>query len=186
MGPDTGSERALRFAELCADQRSFREWYDRALPVVYGFVLARCAGDEPTARDVTQEAFLAAVRQRDRYRGDAEPTTWICGIARHKLLDHFRRIAREDKQRLRLLEGGGALGPPVTSVEDHSDLRHAVLAALQHLNEAQRAVLTLHYLEGMSMREIAHALDRSESAVESLLTRARESFRRAYHDGGDD
>ena len=53
---------------------------------------------------MTQQAFVEAVRNRNRFRGDAGAGTWVIGIARHKLADHFRRLEAEERNRLRLYE----------------------------------------------------------------------------------
>ena len=68
--------------------------YDRALPQVYGYLRARC-DTQSAAEDLTAETFLAAV---DATRGAGCPTidvAWLIGVARHKLVDHWRRKERE-------------------------------------------------------------------------------------------
>ena len=78
--------------------------YRRALPQVYGYLLPRC-GSAALAEDLTAETFMAAVAATRR-RGAAEPTVaWLIGVARHKLIDHWRRDTRE---RRRLAEAGRA------------------------------------------------------------------------------
>src|SRR5437763_574520 len=74
----------------------FRSLYDRALPEVYGYLLYRC-GDVSLAEDLTSEVFLAAARSvRQGEMGD--PTVaWLIAVARNKLIDHWRRKAREER-----------------------------------------------------------------------------------------
>ncbi|HEV7872402.1 MAG TPA: sigma factor [Modestobacter sp.] len=73
---------------------------DSALPEVHGHLPARC-GQRALAEDLTAETFLAAVRA-----GDVPLSVgWLIGTARHELVDHWRRLEREDRG-LRLLEGG--------------------------------------------------------------------------------
>jgi RNA polymerase sigma-70 factor (ECF subfamily) len=68
--------------------------YDEALPQVYGYLLSRC-GQRALAEDLTAETFLAAV---DSVRRDQAVTVaWLIGVARHKLVDHWRRQAREER-----------------------------------------------------------------------------------------
>jgi len=70
--------------------------YERALPVVYGYLFDRCR-DRATAEDLTSETFLAAARTV-RGRPDDEVTVpWLVGVARHKLVDHWRRVARTER-----------------------------------------------------------------------------------------
>jgi RNA polymerase sigma-70 factor (ECF subfamily) len=175
----TSEARAEEFRGVFADESTFRSWYDRTLPAVYAFVLARCGGQRSEAMEITQDVFIEAVRHGDRFDGRSEPLTWLCGIAKHKLADHFRRRSREERRHLRLMARELTPEGQPDPWED-MEARDAVARALRTLPASQRAVLVFHYLDGLAMREISELLDRSESAVESLLTRARESFRRAY------
>src|SRR5262245_10698968 len=70
-------------------ETGFRRWYERHVPAVYGYLATRCLGDADLVQDLTQETFVAAIEARRRFDGRSEVTTWLCGIARHKLADHF-------------------------------------------------------------------------------------------------
>jgi RNA polymerase sigma-70 factor (ECF subfamily) len=147
--------------------------YDRTLPEVYGYLLARC-GSRALAEDLTAETFLAAVRADAEGRG---PTTagWLIGTARHKLVDHWRRKEREERS-LRLVEGKGP-------VEDPWDVELDAIRAQQVLDglaTQHRAVLTLRYLDDLPVPQVAALLNRTVHATEALLVRARTAFRRAY------
>lgn len=145
--------------------------YDRALPEVYGYLLARC-GQRALAEDLTAETFLAAV-----HAGDAPISVgWLIGTARHKLVDHWRRLEREDRG-LRLLDGGRP------DAEDPWDAELDALRArdvLDRLGPAHRAALVLRYLDDLTVPQVAEALGRTLHATEALLVRARAAFRRAY------
>ena len=151
------------------------ELYDAALPHVYGYLLARCR-DTTLAEDLTAETFLAAVAAA-RKPGAAEPTVpWLIGVARHKLADHWRRAEREQRG-LRLLDG------EAERVEDPWDTTVDQLRARQVLDQLgphHRAALTLRYLDGLPVSEVADHLDRTLHATEALLVRARTAFRRIY------
>lgn len=161
-------------------ERAFRAWYDAVLPRVYGYVMAHAAAGPELAEDITQQTFVEALRDHDRFDGRSDVVTWLCAIARHKLADHYRRLDREERRQLRLevraIETGDADVAPWSAVED----RELVQRALATLPPLQRAALLFRYLDGSSTREIASALHRSESAVESLLSRARTNFRFAF------
>jgi RNA polymerase sigma-70 factor (ECF subfamily) len=149
--------------------------YDDALPHVYGYLLARC-GDVGLAEDLTAESFLAAV-QAVRKPGAPDPSVpWLIGVARHKLADHWRRTEREQRG-LRLLDGSP------TAVEDPWDSaidRIRAREVLGRLGPHHRAALTLRYLDGLPVPEVARQLDRTGHATEALLVRARAAFRRMY------
>ena len=159
-------------ARLGLDVASFRAFYEEALPRIYGYFLRRTGGSRSLAEDLTQDTFLAAVRELQGGRTPEAPMAWIHGIARHKLLDHYRRAERSER-----VVPAGEVAEPVAPGDDD---RERIAAALARVPGAQRAVLVLCYLEGFSMREVADALGKSEKAVESLLGRGRDAFRRAY------
>ena len=148
--------------------------YDRALPEVYGYLLARC-GQRALAEDLTAETFLAAVRAES---GGGDPTTvpWLIGTARHKLVDHWRRLEREERG-LRLLDGGEQhTEDPWDDELDGLRAQHV----LQQLSPGHRAALTLRYLDDLPVARVAAHLGRSVHATEALLVRARTAFRRRY------
>src|SRR5215468_11669572 len=84
-------------ADLALDASSFGRFYEEALPRVYGYFVHRCGGSTATAEDLTQETFLAAVAELKKERRVVTPKAWIYGIARHKLLDHYRRQEHQDR-----------------------------------------------------------------------------------------
>ncbi len=150
------------------------EVYDAALPHVHGYLLSRCR-NRTLAQDLTAETFLAAVRAEADGGG---PTTvpWLIGTARHKLVDHWRRLEREERG-LRLLDGGGQ------HAEDPWDDELDTLRAqevLDQLSPAHRAALTLRYLDDLPVPRVAALLGRTLHATEALLVRARGAFRRQY------
>lgn len=147
--------------------------YDRALPEVYGYLASRCS-DRALAQDLTAETFLAAVSA-----GANQPRTvgWLIGIARHKLADHWRWQARQQ----RLIESvAGAAAP-----DDALDVLRA-REVLGGLAPQHRAALTLRYLDGLSVPETAAVLERTVHATEALLVRARRAFRHDYEGSSDD
>ncbi len=151
--------------------------YDAALPQVYGYLLPRC-GERALAEDLTAETFLAAVDACRRRPPPAVSVAWLIGVARHKLVDHWRRAERE-RRGLRVLAG------EQVTADDPWDRRLDALEArdvLTGLGPHHRAALTLRYLDGLPVAEVAAHLDRTVHATETLLVRARNAFRRAYEE----
>jgi RNA polymerase sigma-70 factor (ECF subfamily) len=151
--------------------------YDEALPQVYGYLLSRC-GQASLAEDLTAETFLAAV---DAVRRAAPPplsAPWLIGVARHKLVDHWRRQARERRD-LQVI--GGRADDQVDPWDNYLDAAR-VRDTLDRLGAQHRAALTLRYLDGLPVPEVAALLQRTLHATEALLVRARSAFRRAYPD----
>ena len=162
--PDSGDQRAALLA-----------LYDDALEDVYGYLAARTRS-ATVAEDLTSETFMAAV---DAVRDGRVPNltvAWLIGVARHKLVDHWRRREREDRALT-------AVGSEPEYDVDPWDVRldramaHDVLAAL---GAHHRSALTLRYLDELPVRAVAECLGRTEGATEVLLVRARSAFRSAY------
>ena len=162
---------------IIADQASFQDWYEMALPRVYRYLLARCGGDADLAEELTQQTFVEAVRGRARFDGRSDAVTWLCGIGRHKLVDHFRKSRRDTERQLHIVSEWSAGQSQAWS---QHELRSGIETALAKLAGEQRIVMILRYLDQMPVREIASTIGRSEKATESLLSRARDAFRRAY------
>jgi len=172
---EAGSE---RLGDAFASEAAFSAWYEHVLPRVYGYIYSRCGHDHDLAEDLTQVTFIEAIRGRERFDGRSDPVTWLCGIARHKLADHYRELARIERRDQRVAIQ--ALGRNESADGSGLDEHEAIAQALTGLPALQRAVLILTALDGLSVREAATLLERSESATESLLHRARVAFREAY------
>ena len=157
--------------------------YDRALPQVYGYLASR-VNDTAIAEDLTGETFLAAVRAVQDDKVPDLTIAWLVTVARNKLVDHWRRLAREERS-LRL-----ATDSDDEVVDDGMDAnfdRMRTREVLSELGAHHRAALTLRYLDGLSVSDVADHLGRTVHATEALLVRARHAFRARYDEGrGDD
>ncbi len=149
--------------------------YPAALPQVYGYLLPRC-GSTSVAEDLTSETFLAAVKASRQGSLTEVSVAWLVGVARHKLVDHWRGLEREQRSL-------AAAEPLLDDVEDPWDEwfdTEAAYAALARLPIPQRAALTLRYLDGLPVADVAEHLGRSLHATETLLARSRAALRRQY------
>ena len=162
-----------------SDEVAFARWYRGVMPRVYAYLLARCGHDVELAEELTQRTFVAAIEQRWRFDGRSDPVTWLCGIARHKLADHYRARERDERRRMRIevrevsVSGDEA---PLAAIDE----REAVAEAFRSLPAAHQAVLAFVVFDGLSAAEAGRLLGKSAGATQSLLHRAREGFRRAY------
>ena len=155
--------------------------YDRALPSVYGYLYDRCR-DVATAEDLTSETFLAAARAVAGGRSSAVVSIpWMIGIARHKLVDHWRRRGRDE----RVLAAVAGDPTPDDPWDVHLEGVHAT-QVLGRLGGHHRVALTLRYVDDLPVPQVAELLGRTVHATEALLVRARAAFRRAYEQEGDD
>jgi RNA polymerase sigma-70 factor (ECF subfamily) len=161
------------------DQRhALVELYDTALPQVYGYLAAR-TGSIAVSEDLTSETFLAAA---DAVRHDRVPeltVAWLIGVARHKLVDHWRRHER-DRRTLTMVAA-----EPDRADDPGSAALDALIArdVLAKLGPHHRSALTLRYLDGLPVAQVADLLGRTEGATEVLLVRAKAAFRANYPAG---
>jgi RNA polymerase sigma-70 factor (ECF subfamily) len=154
--------------------------YDDAVGEVYGYLLARCR-NRTVAEDVTSEVFMGAVDSVARGRVGEVTTGWLIGIARHKLVDHWRRAERDERR----LSAVGDEPTMTTESDDPWEAQLDVLAArdaLERLGAHHRAALTLRYLDGLPVAEVAAVLGRTLHATEALLVRAKRAFRDVYEE----
>ena len=156
----------------------FSAFYRETLPKLYGYFVTRCGGNVAVAEDLTQETYLAFVRDVRAEREIASASAWLFGIARHKLVDHYRRQSRLEAIGTPW-EPDAAGDLPAPGPDAGAEASHErVMDALAHLPESQRIVVGLRYLDGRAMDEIAADLGKSIHAVESLLARARLNLKR--------
>jgi RNA polymerase sigma-70 factor (ECF subfamily) len=154
--------------------------YDRALPQVYGYLVRRC-DSTAVAEDLTSEAFMAAATALRNGTASEISIGWLIGTARHKLIDHWRRIERHRKALTRVASDGIEPDPndePISTAHAHE--------VLAELSAEHRSALTLRYIDGLPVPEVAHLLDRTVHATESLLQRAKTAFRHAAASLADD
>jgi RNA polymerase sigma-70 factor (ECF subfamily) len=152
--------------------------YGRHVGAVYGCVAALVPDDRPTAEELHQQVWLAAIESIDGFdpaKGDFR--SWVCGIARRQVAWHYRRQRGPGATgNLEALEAhDGALLPP--DVAEQVELGAQVRAAVATLPDESRELLLARYVDGQSVAEIADRCGKSVKAVESALTRARERLR---------
>jgi RNA polymerase sigma-70 factor (ECF subfamily) len=189
MGELEHVDRAVARRILGGDEAAFRDLFDRYFPRLYRFALARLRGDPEAARDAVQQTFCNAIAKLETYRGEAALYTWFCQICRNVVADHHRRgdlrsgrvVLLEDEPNARaILE---SLSAPVSDEPETRAMRdqahRLVEATLDALPGRYGDALEWKYIDGLSVIEIAERLRVGPKAAESLLTRARESFRAA-------
>ncbi|HEV3143886.1 MAG TPA: sigma-70 family RNA polymerase sigma factor [Gemmataceae bacterium] len=169
-------ERGLREAVLAGDQRAWQVWYEESFSALDRFIIWRCGGLRDLADEVLQETWLVAVRRiRDFEPERASFLTWLRGIAAGVLRNRFRQRRRDSS----IVSLNGDLASRCHDA-DQREQGERVARTLAELPEHYEAVLRAKYLDGKSVSEIAADSNETPKAVESLLTRAREAFRKTY------
>lgn len=131
------------------------------------------ASDHQSAEDAVQEAFAQAHIHWKRISRYDDPAAWVRRVALNRLLNVRRRLVRK-RRVLQKLGAGEPVPDEINKVADHEALDDA----LSGLSPRQRAVLVLHYVEDLAVRDIASALGIAEGTVKTHLHRARQAMRK--------
>lgn len=182
-GPDAELIHAIRRG----DRAAVSAFYERHLLSVWRYACWRLNDDIHAAQDVVSETFLEAVRglraAEARVPADGAAAAWLTGIARNKVADCLRQRQRSIKAiaawRGEVIGARGREPEPGTDLE-RAETKAQVVEVMNSLPDEERLVLELKYLEGLSVREMAARLSRTEKAIESLLFRGRRSFRDSF------
>jgi RNA polymerase sigma-70 factor, ECF subfamily len=179
--PLSSPERQLISEVLRKDRKATAEFVIRCSDWLYPFLCRRLMPRTDMVEDLIQEILLAAWRNLENFRGEAGLRAWIFGIARHKVEDYYRKSIREAAS---LEDEEHPVGETVTPHFDE-DLdgvarQERIQRTLTRLPEGYMLVLLWRYRDEKSVREMADATGKTEKAVERLLARARESFKRRW------
>jgi RNA polymerase sigma-70 factor, ECF subfamily len=173
MPPPTYQRAEIMFAP--AERAEVTEAPADLLRLLYRQVRS-LAGPRPDLDDLVQAAAERALKALPRFEGRSALSTWTYGIAYRTLLDHDRWFRRWRKR----FSFSEDLRVPEPETERDSEAAAFELArarrlhdALERLPPAKRAVVVLHDLEGVEMREIANIVDANERTVRSRLRDGR-------------
>ena len=150
----------------------FQAAFDQHKDAVYRFAW-RMSGSAAAAEDITQDVFVGLLRRPDRFdpaRGTMR--AFLLGIARNLALKHWRA-----EHRFEPLDDEEAVAAQSVGLE-RGDIGDAVGRAVRSLRPLQREVVILAEYEGLTLAEIARAVDADVGTVKSRLHRARENLRR--------
>lgn len=175
-------------------------WVERHADALYRYALLRLRNQE-LAEDIVQETFLAALKARSTFEGQSSERTWLIGILKHKIIDHFRRCSREitclqdcemlaSEQEDSFRAAGEWIGhwkPEAAPSEwnagpeallEQRDFWEVFEQCLAHLPGRMAAAFVLRELEELSTEEICETLNITPSNFWVMIHRARMHLRR--------
>jgi len=156
------------------DRGAFAILYQRHVNRVYRYALARL-GNEQDAQDITAQTFIIAMEKITSYRGEGAFPAWLFGIAYYLVGEHYRKDKKPmDLERASDIPAGGASVDDI--VIENLQLAH-VIEAMSLLSKDRVEALTLRVFGGLTAREIAKLMDKSEAAVKMLVYRAVRDLR---------
>lgn len=168
-------ERCLR-KDGPAWEEILRRFRRRVFHIAYKFT-----GKHDEAEDLTQEIFLKVFRRLDKFRQDADFSTWLSSVARHYCIDNYRARKREREVLVEDLlafdHAPASSGNPHRALEDR-DARSLVRRGLEQLPPKLREAVVLRDLQGLTYQEMAVRLGLPEGTVKSRINRGREELTR--------
>ena len=184
---DAALVKLCRQGDSAAMERLIIKYQNR----IYNVILKICA-DRDDAAELTQETFVKVIENIKRFEGRSSFYTWAFRIAVNLTLNYCRRNAKvalksldaeeeqynsRTRQVLREFLSDDS-SPDPEAMAQSKELYEIAVKALMKLDDAQRAVVVLRDIEGMSYARIAEVLDVELGTVRSRLSRARGKLRR--------
>jgi RNA polymerase sigma-70 factor (ECF subfamily) len=166
-------ERELIARVLRGDRNAGRVLYDAHAERVHRLAYRMC-GDLDMAAEFTQDAFVRAFGQLDRFRGESAFGTWIHRIAVTVTLNGMRKVRR---LRDREVDLDHAAPLSTTTRESEPDLKERMAHEIEALPDTLRTTLVMHDIEGFTHQEIAGILGVAEGTSKSRLFDARRRLR---------
>jgi RNA polymerase sigma-70 factor (ECF subfamily) len=165
-------------AEARTDPKAFAPLYERHVERVYRYLRARGANEDGAA-ELAALTFERALSHIDRYRpGGSGFGPWLLRIARNAFVDAGRRRGNRSLD----LDEVTGLAAPGRSPEETAigaEERRRILSFVAQLPDVQRDALALRFAGGLSSREIAPVIGKSEAATKKLLTRSLATLKEA-------
>ena len=165
------------------DRQAFKEIVEAWQEMVYNTSIGFLQNDED-AEDVAQEVFIQVFESVSSFKEESKLSTWIYRITVSKCLDHLRKKKR--KKRFAFIQS--LYGKDDHLMIDPPDFFHpginaenrenasVLFRAISQLSENQKTAFVLNKIENLSYREIGEIMNSSESAIDSLLQRAKKNL----------
>ena len=163
-------------------RKEFGKIYDQCIGKIYRFIYLKVSSEE-IAQDLCSETFLKgweaykeAQNPKSKIQKIENPSAFLYRIARNLVTDHYRQKGRNQVVSTEFV----SIVDPEPDLEEKaalsSDLSQ-IKAALVNLKEDYQNVIILHYLDDLSVKEVAKLLDKSEQATRVTLHRALKALR---------
>lgn len=181
MNVKSSADLLLRLQQ--GDQEALAEVYDTYAPALYRYAY-RLTGHDDSAQDIVAETFLRLLTALKNGSGpETYLSAWLYRVAHNLVVDFYRRQPEQEPVPLDDVQ------LPVAEQGEAALLAHEeagrVRAALWRLTPLQQQIISLRFLEGLSLEEVGQVVQRNLSAVKALQHRAIESLRRMLEDPDD-
>jgi RNA polymerase sigma-70 factor (ECF subfamily) len=163
-----------------ADKEAMSELFCRHADAAFRLAL-RCTNNAADAEDAVQAAFLNVMRCAVQFRAESSARVWIMGF----IVNACRDRAKAEKIRKNYESRAADFIPPGRDADDaEKELQDAALSAVNSLPKIYRLPVWLHYLEGLSFKDVSEVLALPENTVRSQANRGVEQLRQALAGAG--
>jgi RNA polymerase sigma-70 factor (ECF subfamily) len=175
-------ERALLARLLNKDELAVREFYTTYSAGLLRFIRVRIE-NEQDVEEIAQDTLFAFLDGARDFTGKCKLGTYLCSIAKNKIIDFYRKKKIKRIVFSQLPNGLESLIATEVSPEELYDrvvVKEKIRRVFAQLTPAYAQTLTMKYIEGRSVEEIAELLVCSFKSAESILFRARKAFVKLY------
>jgi RNA polymerase sigma-70 factor (ECF subfamily) len=170
-------------------------WIDRYSDYLYNFAIVRVNNHE-VAQDLISETFLAGLKSKANFKGEASERTWLIAILKRKIIDHYRKTnSKKGKAEVRMSYSntdseGDWLEEQVSDpfdktaedVMENEELGMAILNCLEKLNDKQAKIFKMKTIDGFDTEAICNECNITPSNLWVILHRARKSMAECLED----
>lgn len=164
-------------------------WVDKYSDYLFNYTISRVNNSE-IAKDLISETFLAGLKSKDNFKGDASERTWLISILKRKIIDHYRKInSKKGKAEVRInykddeSEGdwleervSDPFGKTADNAIENEELGNAIYGCLDKLNEKQATIFKMKTIQGYDTEAICNEFDISASNLWVIIHRARKAM----------
>ncbi len=164
-------------------------WVDKYSDYLFNFTISRVNNGE-IAKDLISETFLAGLKSKDNFKGEASERTWLISILKRKIIDHYRKInSNKGKAEVRITyndeesEGdwleervSDPFGKTAEDVMENEELGLAIYGCLSTLNEKQATIFKMKTIDGFDTEAICNEFNITASNLWVIIHRARKSM----------
>ncbi len=175
--------------EMSVNQLDPNVWVDKYSDYLYNYTIVR-VNDHEVAQDLISETFLAGLKSKNNFKGEATERTWLISILKRKIIDHYRKInSNKGKAEVRMSysddESEGdwleerVSDPFDKTAEDtmeNEELGMAIFSCLDNLPEKQASIFRKKTIDGIDTESICNEYDITPSNLWVIIHRARKGM----------
>ena len=159
------------------DESAMARFYNEHHKTVYAFAKSRLHNQEDAA-EIVNEVMMEVWRSAEKFENRSKLSTWLLGIAYHKVVDKIRKVSRHQHDSLELHENNEVFENAVADVHQQFDDKQLILNAMKQLNQDQQQVVYLAFYQDMGYPEIAKILGCPEGTVKTRMMHAKKKIKK--------